>query len=199
MSSGEEAPILRRVSARHSSILASLLFALLSPAAPGADAAQPVTVPALTPVIIRLEETLSSNKSKPGDRFKITVAEDVRVGDAVVIPAGSPGEGEVVHAARSGAGGKAGELILAARFVHVGDIEVRLRSFALGVAGKDHTNDALASSFLIGPFAMFVKGGVITVPAATQGTAKTALEFSLPKVESEESSKGGEENESKVD
>ena len=93
-----------------------------------------VTVPALTPVIVRLEEMISSNKNKPGDRFRITVAEDVRVGEAVVIPAGSAGEGEVVHAAKPGAGGKAGELILVARYVSVGDSEIRLRSFALGAA-----------------------------------------------------------------
>jgi len=192
--------------ARNSSRLASLLIALLPIAVAAQTNDELITVPALTPVIIRLEEPISSNKNKPGDRFRITVAEDVRVGDAVVIPAGSPGEGEVIHAAKSGAGGKAGELIIAARFVRVGDLEVRLRSFALGVAGKDHTNDSFASSFLIGPFAMFVKGGVITVPPATLGTAKTALEFKLPAVvstprpaeQSVESIKG-EENESKVD
>ena len=160
-----------------------------------------VTVPALTPVAVRLEEPISSNKNKPGDRFRITV------GDALVIPAGSVGEGEVVHAAKSGAGGKAGELILAARFVRVGDIDIRLRSFALGVVGKDQTNNSLAASMVIGPFAMFVKGGVVTVPPETLGIAKTALEFKLPMVvsptpppavQTEETITGGE-HESKVD
>jgi hypothetical protein len=166
-----------------------------------------VTVPALTPVAVRLEEAISSNKNRPGDRFRITVAEDVRVGDVLVIPAGSAGEGEVVHAAKSGAGGKAGELILAARFVRVGDIDIRLRSFALGVVGKDQTGNSLAASMVIGPFAMFVKGGVVTVPPETLGVAKTALEFKLPMVvsptpspavQTEETTTGGE-HESKVD
>ena len=153
-----------------------------------------LVLPALSPVVVRLEANISSNKNKIGDRFPITVAEDVRVGDVVVIPAGSTGEGEVVHAARSGAGGKAGELILVARYVMVGDRQIRLRSFALGAQGKDHTNDAIATGMFIGPFAMFVKGGVITVPAGTPGTAKTALEFSFP-VESKE----GGHDESKID
>ena len=117
-----------------------------------------MTVPALTPVIVRIEDEISSKTNKSGDRFKITVAEDVRVGDAVVIPAGSIGEGEVIHAAKSGAGGKAGELIVVARFVRVGDNEIRLRSFALGVAGKDKTVDSLAASIVVGPFAMFSVG-----------------------------------------
>ena len=93
----------------------ALLVTILPATALAQDTAALVTVPALTPVTVRLEELISSNKNKPGDRFRITVAEDVRVGEQLVIPAGSPGEGEVIHAAKSGAGGKAGELILVAR------------------------------------------------------------------------------------
>jgi hypothetical protein len=189
--------------ARYVSLLAVLLPALGF----AQEADSRVTVPALTPVVVRLEELISSKNNKTGDRFRITVAEDVRVGDALVIPAGSAGEGEVVHAAKSGAGGKAGELILAARFVRVGDIDIRLRSFALGVAGKDQTGSSLAASMVIGPFALFVKGGVITVPPETLGIAKTALEFKLPlvvsptlppAVQTEETITGGE-HEPKVD
>jgi len=185
----------------------ALLVTMLPAAALAQDTAVLVTVPALTPVTVRLEQLISSNKNKPCDRFRITVAEDVRVADQLVIPAGSLGEGEVIHAAKSGAGGKAGELILAARFVRVGGIEVRLRSFALGVVGKDQTANSLAASMIIGPFAMFVKGGVITVPPATLGVAKTALEFKLPAmssttsppaVQTEEPTLGGK-YESKVD
>jgi hypothetical protein len=163
-------------------------------------------VPALTPVAIRIEEPVSSNRNKPGDRFRISVAEDVRIGGVLVIPEGSGGEGEVIHAAKSGAGGKAGELILAARYVRVGDVDVRLRSFALGVAGKDQTNNSLAASMIIGPFAMFVKGGIVTVPAETLGVAKTAQQTELqaveptppPDVQPEETNKG-DENEAKID
>ena len=182
-------------------LLAGVLFLPLGLAA---QSPEPVTVPALTPVVVRLEEVITSNKNKPGDRFAISVAEDVRIGDVLVIPAGSAGQGEVIHAARSGAGGKAGELILAARYVHVGETEVRLRSFALGAVGKDHTNDALATSFVAGPFAMFVRGGVVTVPPGTLGMAKTALEFRLPAVpvaavQPIDSTRGGEDDESKAD
>lgn len=141
-----------------------------------------VTVPALTPVRVRIGAEISSRLHRTGDVFPITVAEDVRIGDALVIPAGSPGEGQVVHAAKPGAGGKAGELILAARFVRVGDAEIRLRSFALGATGADRSEAALLSSFVAGPFAMFVRGGAVVVPRDTPGVAKTALEFTLPEV-----------------
>jgi hypothetical protein len=171
------------------------------------SAGTPVTLPALTPVYLRLDEGVSSNQNKPGDRFRILVAEDVRVGDVVVIPLGSVGEGEVVHAARSSAGGKAGELILAARFVRVDGREVRLRSLALGAAGRDHTNEALATSFIAGPFAMFVRGGVMLIPRDTIAGAKTAEEIQLPAREAMapaaapppvDTTREGEEDESKT-
>jgi hypothetical protein len=56
-----------------------------------------VTVPAFTPLFVRIDEELSSKKNKNGDRFRILMAADLRVGGAVVIPAGSVGEGEVIH------------------------------------------------------------------------------------------------------
>ena len=94
----------------------TILLVLVSP---GAFAQSPapastVSLPALTPVLIQFDEKVSSEKNRNGDRFRFHVAADVRVGDAVVIPQGAPGEGEVIHAAKSGMAGKAGELIVAA-------------------------------------------------------------------------------------
>jgi hypothetical protein len=142
-----------------------------------------VAVPALTVVTLTLADALSSETSKAGDRFKLVVAADVKVGDAVVIPQGTMGEGEVVHAARSRGGGKAGELILAARFLQVGETAVRLRSLgAVRQAGKDYAVEALATSFVAGPFALFLRGGLIEIPAGTPALAKTLLEYRLPVV-----------------
>lgn len=142
-----------------------------------------VTVPPLTVVPLTLLDTISSETSRTGDRFRLIVAADVKIGDAIVIPQGTPGEGEVIHAARSRGGGKAGELILAARFLQVGDAVVRLRSLsAVPQAGKDYAFEALATSFVAGPFALFLRGGVIEVPAGTAALAKTLVESRLPAV-----------------
>jgi hypothetical protein len=141
--------------------------------------AERLKVPALTPVLIKVGQELSSKKSKPGDRFPIVIAEDVRIDGHVVIPAGSAGEGEVVHAARSSVGGKAGELIVAARWVKVGEADVPLRSMVLSGAGKDRLNESLAASFVYG-VGFFVVGGAVTVPVDTLASAKTAVEIELP-------------------
>jgi hypothetical protein len=149
-----------------------------APVTPGSQ----VTVPALTPVYLRIDTELSSKKQKNGDRFPIYIDEDVRIGGSVVIPAGSSGEGEVIHAAKSGIGGKAGELLVTARFVRVADREVRLRSFSLGAKGRDRGDAALALSIVAGPLGMFVVGGAMVIPRGTVAGAKTAEEIQLPAV-----------------
>ena len=199
--------------ARGTGLLLGLILASALHAQATSDSPPPpdglVTVPALTPVIVRLEMQISSQTNKSGDRFPIVVAEDVRVGDAVVIPAGSAGEGEVIHAARRGMGGKAGELIVVARYVRVGDNEVRLRSFVFGAAGQDKSVDSLAASLVFGPFGLIQKGGAVFIPTNTLGTAKTAFESRLPAVvasapvpapppQTVENNEGGDD-ESKVD
>jgi hypothetical protein len=147
---------------------------------PSVTAGTLVTVPAMTPVYLRLGAEVSSKTSRPGDHFPISLAEDVRVGDAIVIPAGCTGEGEVVHAAKRSAGGKAGELILAARYLMVGDIQVHLRSFKAGGAGKDNTDSALAVAVFGGPFAMLVRGSDMVFPLDAMVSARTAEEIQLP-------------------
>lgn len=161
-----------------------------TPATPGTL----VTVPALTPLYLRIEEEISSKKNKNGDRFPIAIDEDVRVGATVVIPAGAVGEGEVIHAAKSSVGGKAGELLVTARFVRVGDREIRLRSFSLGAKGRDRSDDSLALSIVAGPLAMFVVGGAMIIPRGTVAGAKTAEQIELPAVQpAVDSTKGGDD------
>jgi len=152
-----------------------------------------VTVPALTPVFLRVEEELSSKKHKNGDRFAILVDQDVQIGDAVVIPAGSVGEGEVIHAARSGMGGKAGELLVTARFVRVGDREIRLRSFSLGAKGRDRSDAALGLAIVTGPIGLFVVGGVMIIPRGTVAAAKTTENIQLPATQRSVDTPKGEE------
>src|SRR5262245_30529889 len=110
--------------------------------APVADTARGlVKVPALTLVPLHMVEAVSSEHRKRGETFHFAVDEDVRIGGRIVIPRGSPGLGEVVFASDSSTH-QHGELVLAARYVTVGDRQVRLRSFFGGAQGR--WNDALA-------------------------------------------------------
>jgi hypothetical protein len=132
-----------------------------------------VTAPRNTPVIIALAEPLGSNTSKAGDRFAITLAEPLVIDGQVVLPAGIGGVGEVVHAAPSGLGGRSGELLLAARYLEVGETRVPLKAFQFAAVGRDTGPGSL--------FAMgLVKGGQVIVPAGARGTAKIAADFTPP-------------------
>lgn len=150
------------------------------PAAPtGIPTAAPPTpaccgLPEGTTVVLEILDPISSASAKRGDTFRLRVQETLSVDGVVVLAAGTEGVGEIVHAEPSRGGGKPGELILAARRLQIGERSVRLRGFKLGGAGKDTSGVALGASFGLGPFAHFIHGKEIQIPALTAGVAKLA-------------------------
>lgn len=105
---------------------------------------------------------------------------------ALTIPAGTRGVAEVIHAAKGGMGGKAGELLIAARFLQLGpDVQIPLRSFRLApIAGKN--NEGLATGLSIaggvagGIAAMMITGGAARVADGSEAFAKTASDVDIP-------------------
>ena len=63
---------------------------------------------------------------------------------------------------------KPGELLVTARFVRVGDREIRLRSFSLGAKGRDRSDDSLGAQHRGWDRSlMFVVGGAMIIPRGT--------------------------------
>jgi hypothetical protein len=145
-----------------------------------ASAAIPAGVVLAANSIIELEmvDTVSSVTSKRGDFFKLRVAVDVKSGDAVLIAAGTPVVGQVVHAAAAGNGGKGGELILAARYLELPQGQVKLRG-SFGAAGKNRVGAALTTAVFGGPFGMMVRGKESVLPAGSALSAKLANDTSI--------------------
>lgn len=133
-----------------------------------------------TAVTIEILEPLNSALLKRGDKFRLRLAETVWVEGMPVLVAGLEGAGEIVHAEKSRSGGKAGELLIAARYLETSGMQVPLRGLKLGGSGKDNTNAAMATAFAVGPFALFVRGREIVIPAGTLAQAKIAKELHLP-------------------
>ena len=142
-------------------------------AVPPGVAARTLVLHANALVPLRFMEAVSSDTNMPGSNFRMEVTDDISIDDAVVIPAGSIAVGEVIHSQRAGAFGKAGELIVSARYVMVGDREIRLRS-NLGSSGQSKVGAAF--------FVPFIHGKQATIPVDTEVLAKTAKEepFEVP-------------------
>lgn len=134
--------------------------------------------------VIELEtmEPISSARAKRGDHFRLRTTEAITVDDVLVLPAGTEGVGEVIHADKARSGGKAGELLLAARSLQLDGRSVPLRGMQLGRNGKDQSQASLAVSMALGPLGLFVQGGEVVIPAGTPAHAKLkgAFEWAGP-------------------
>lgn len=145
-----------------------------------------VLIPALTPVRIELLSPQGSKISKSGDLFAIRLAEPIIVDGQVVVPAGVTGMGEVIHAKRAGGSGAPGELILAARYLDLGTVRLRLRSLDMTSIGKSKygTSDTLAVASAAGGVGLSVLALAITgkeskIEAGSVASAKTAEPIAL--------------------
>jgi len=139
-------------------------------------------VPAGTLVLIAVTDPMTTTVVKPGDKFAISLAAPVMLGDTVVIPAGVTGVGQVIDAQPSGALGKPAKLLLAARYLDFNGVRLPLHGMKLGYSGKDQTDAILAANLIpyVGILADFAHGGEITIPAGTQAVAKLGVDVPAP-------------------
>ena len=156
-----------------------------------APAAACCTVPARTPVEIEILDTVNSKANHNGDRFAFRLAAPLTIDGHVVIPAGTTGVGEVVHAERARFGGRAGELILAARYLDLGGTRIPLRTLRFGPQhGRDSSatinslNIAAAAAMpALSMLGYLIAGGEVNVPAGTHANAQIAAELTLAPAE----------------
>lgn len=140
----------------------------------------PRTLPKGTTVTFTINAALGSKVSAIDQPFPISLSQPITLPDGVVIPAGITGMGEVVHAAKAGFAGKAGELILAVRYLTCGTTKIPLGKFRYGAVGENRTGEVFAASMVFAPAAFMMAGGEIDVPTGTVGTARTTADVQLP-------------------
>lgn len=165
--------------------------AAMPEAAPSPLNAACCMIPARTLVEIEIVEPVGSRISRTRQEFAIRLAEPLVVDGRMVAPAGTPGMGEVVHAARARAAGKAGELILAARYLDVGGTRIPLRTFRYGRSQGTDNSGAVAVGGVVAAAVLpvasligfLIPGGEVNVPAGTRANAQTAVVMMLPPVE----------------
>src|SRR5690242_13968371 len=59
-----------------------------------------------TPITLAVSQEVNSSTHRAGDTFPLTVLNDVRIGDTIVIPRGTPARGEITWRTGKGAFGK---------------------------------------------------------------------------------------------
>jgi hypothetical protein len=72
------------------------------------------------PITLAVSQEVNSSTHHAGDVFALTVLNDVRIGDTIVIPRGTPAQGEVTWRTGKGAFGKSGKLEFSLRYIDLG-------------------------------------------------------------------------------
>lgn len=134
-------------------------------------------IPGKTLVKIRLLDALNSDINKNGDTFRYEVADDVKIGNVLAIPAGSLGVGKVEKAKKAGRFGKHGKLDLS--FNTVPAMDDTPVSVYLGDSAREENKHVVAAAgasvvgaALLGPIGLiggaFVEGKTVKLPAQTE-------------------------------
>ncbi len=135
----------------------------------GAQAAQ-IRIVEGTEVPIRFDELVSSKTNTEGDRFSISIADEIKLSDGTVIPAGYRGVGEVTSAEKRGMMGKAGTLNVRFDYVKIGESRLRLRG-SKGKEGDSKVGSTIVLTILFGPLGLLKKGKDVEVKQGQEMTA----------------------------
>ena len=141
-----------------------------------------LTIPAGTPITVRLQESLSSRSAVPGERFEAELDEPLVLQDRVVAPVGTMVTGHVVVARRSGRLHHPGELGLTLDYLTVGQQNVPLATSHVVARGGSHKKrnwawigGGGAGGALIGGLAAGGKGALIGGPIGAVAGTTTAF------------------------
>ena len=95
-------------------LLTGMIMALASVSAsrPAMPQEKMISVPAGTPILIRMLDTVDSSKNPPGSRFTATLETNLVVGSTVVVPKGNTVYGQLIESKQAGRATGSSELQL---------------------------------------------------------------------------------------
>jgi len=139
-------------------------------------------LPTNTDVLVRLDQTVSSKGHKVGDRFRLTVVQDVMLGGVVVIPRGTPAVGQIAWRTGKGMFGKSAKMEITIDRLDMNGRSVplfgRFRAEGDGntgaTIGTAVAAGLIAAAFVTGHSAVFESGREFRV------STREAVAFTLP-------------------
>lgn len=132
--------------------------------------AQPLVLRQGTPISLKNRFELNTKGVAAGQRFEVDVSEDVKVGDVVVIPAGTHGVGEVTRAEKNGHFGKSGKLDTRILYIDLNGQHIEMDGQA-NDKGKSGTVGTVAAIVGFGVLGIFVHGTSAKLEAGAPMTA----------------------------
>jgi hypothetical protein len=143
---------------------------------------QPLIIPAGTPVVVRLQQSLSSASSVPGQRFEAVLDQPLFADNQLIAPAGTTVTGHVTFARKSGRLRHPGELGLTLDSVVLGQSRVPILTSSVVARGGSHKKrnwgligGGTGGGALIGALAGGGKGALIGGGIGAAAGTTTAL------------------------
>ncbi|HEX8239028.1 MAG TPA: hypothetical protein VF574_04725 [Allosphingosinicella sp.] len=172
----------------HSALLAgaALMLAPTAAFAQDAPAAQPavaeaqaapmsaeVVLPANSEVVLTMNETVSSKSHRLGEKFSLTVAQDVKANGLTVIPRGTRAVAQITRRTGKGGFGKSGKMDFTFRYIDYNGMQIPIegRHHQAGEGRTGATVGAVVAAGLVG--GMMVKGKSAKIEEGREFTART--------------------------
>jgi hypothetical protein len=138
-------------------------------------------LPSNTELLLSTNREVNSKSVKEGQKFELSVARDVMLGNYIVIPRGTRGWGQISYRTGKGAFGKSAKMEFDLTEIELGGRHIPI-SGHYRVEGQGNTGAAVGAVVAVGPFGAFVTGrsAVITQGTEYKGYTREQLAVALP-------------------
>ena len=120
-----------------------------------------------TPITLAVSQEVNSSTHRAGDTFPLTVLNDVRIGDTIVIPRGTPAQGEITWRTGKGAFGKSGKIEFSLRYIDLNGQRIPV-SGDFRQEGEGNTIATGVGIIAVGVFAGFITGKRARLPVGRE-------------------------------
>lgn len=118
------------------------------------------------PMQTREELTTKKKKAKTGQRVQLAVASDVMQNGVIVIPAGTPGIGEITEVRNKGMWGKSGYISVRILSIRIGDRQIRVTG-SFDDKGTTGTAGVVGAVAVLPVAGFFMTGTSAVIPMGT--------------------------------